>query len=398
MVSIRRPGRAFWTGSIVLLSGAIASLALLSARPSAQASAVVGPNQCINCHDHESERAWSGTREQAEVLRLFPDRGKQAGHVNSKNQLEDPKAAKFTAAAGMTNGDPYDPNGVCIKCHAVDPAANDGVSCESCHGPARSYLTIHKSLADQKPHPATGYAQDVKAGMRDIVGKPEVWARQCMTCHIMTTDPKFAALIKAGHPSGKDFDLSVKYAPVALHFKSGKDKYSRAQVAEIWTRVTAGTLAVPSPAPPSPPPALVIPPPAGPTPESARGAPGPAPGGGKAPAVDKSQATTADKADDKGAESRMPDTSADNRPPPLRPSATPSPSLAAAQGQLIAALTKLLNDHASMPVRAGTTVRPIPYQGPDAALLELQSEAIALALQVLGRAPAAKGPGDPGKR
>jgi hypothetical protein len=36
----------------------------------------------------------------------------------------------------------------------------------------------------------------------------------------------------------------------------------------------------------------------------------------------------------------------------------------------------------------------VPYNGPDAALLELQQEAIALALQVLGQAPKAPGKSD----
>jgi hypothetical protein len=54
---------------------------------------------------------------------------------------------------------------------------------------------------------------------------------------------------------------------------------------------------------------------------------------------------------------------------------------------LIAALAAALQNGGTAPVRQDAGLRPVPYSGPDAALLQLQSEAIALALQVLGQAP-----------
>lgn len=67
---------------------------------------------------------------------------------------------------------------------------------------------------------------------------------------------------------------------------------------------------------------------------------------------------------------------------------SPSSALATLQGRLIARLTELLESGGSAPVRTPATSRVVPYNGPDAALLQLQAEAIALALQVLGQPPA----------
>ncbi len=62
--------------------------------------------------------------------------------------------------------------------------------------------------------------------------------------------------------------------------------------------------------------------------------------------------------------------------------------MALVQGRLIVALTQLLQQGAAAPVHAGTPGATLtPYSGPDASLLQLQREAIALALDALGTAP-----------
>ena len=69
----------------------------------------LGNGRCLNCHEHEKEDAWYKTREMAEVQRLFKDRGEQAGHVNSMNQLESPKSKAFLKA--VNQADAYDLKG-----------------------------------------------------------------------------------------------------------------------------------------------------------------------------------------------------------------------------------------------------------------------------------------------
>jgi len=66
-----------------------------------------------------------------------------------------------------------------------------------------------------------------------------------------------------------------------------------------------------------------------------------------------------------------------------------SSGVAVVQGHVIAALTDLLNKGAGTPVAVkARTPLSRRYSGPDAALLQLQADAIALGLEALGTAPA----------
>jgi hypothetical protein len=204
---------------------------------------MLGPGQCLNCHDHDKEKDWYNSKELLEVVRLFPDKGANAGHVNSLNQLESPKSDAFAKAIGQA--DKYDVNGACVRCHATvfNGDANAGVSCESCHGPASAYLTPHQ-VKGSYDTAVTQY------GMTRLVGNIQGWTQQCTNCHVMDDD----RLIKAGHPAGDDFDLSKRYQPVSLHFKK---TYTPEQVNAIAKNEMAGIIFRRRPG--SPPPPLVVP-------------------------------------------------------------------------------------------------------------------------------------------
>ena len=106
---------------------------------------VLGPNECLNCHDHDAEKQWYEKKEIPEVQKLFPEKGANAGHINSLKQLESMKSNDFAKAIGLA--DKYDLNGACVRCHATvfGGDANAGVSCESCHGPASGYNKPHQT-------------------------------------------------------------------------------------------------------------------------------------------------------------------------------------------------------------------------------------------------------------
>jgi len=220
----------------------------------------LGPNECLNCHDHNPERAWYEKQEIPEVRRLFPDKGDKAGHINALNQMETPKSDEYAKAIGLA--DKYDINGKCVSCHATvfRGDANAGVSCESCHGPGSGYMKPHQTK-DSYEVSVSQY------GMLRLIGNIQGWTQQCTNCHVMDDE----RLIKAGHPSGDDFDLSKKYVPVSLHFKK---KYTEEEVANVAKAQMAGILHYrrtgtappvetataatapppPAPVPPSPPP------------------------------------------------------------------------------------------------------------------------------------------------
>jgi hypothetical protein len=254
--------------SLTLLSVFTALAAPASAQ---QPFKMLGPNECLNCHDHDAEREWYEKKEIPEVRRLFPEKGANAGHINSLNQMEADKSNEYAKAIGLA--DKYDVNGKCVSCHATvfRGDANAGVSCESCHGPGSGYLKPHQTK--------DSYEQSVaQFGMTKLIGNIAGWTQQCTNCHVMDD----ARLIKAGHPSGDDFDLTRKYAPVSLHFKK---KYAEADIAPTAraqmegiirfrrgetgpvTAAPATAPAAPSPPPPPPtanpgsaaPPAVLVP-------------------------------------------------------------------------------------------------------------------------------------------
>lgn len=249
-----------------------AALSVAAARGAAaqQKFQYVGPNECINCHDHQEERQWYEKKEIPEVRRLFPDRSEKAGHINSLKQLDEKKGDEWAAAIGLK--DKYDPNGVCVRCHATVFAgdANAGVSCESCHGPASGYLRPHQAKDSYE-------ASVAQFGMTRLIGNLPGWTQQCTNCHVMDDD----RLIKAGHPSGDDFDLGQKYLPVSMHFKK---KYSQADVSVIAKGEMEGILrrrgrvTPPAIVPPAPPGTPESPIPAPTTPPAVTpGSPPPAP-------------------------------------------------------------------------------------------------------------------------
>lgn len=91
----------------------------------------------------------------------------------------------------------------CLDCHALAPPAgvvagrleiDDGVTCESCHGPASGWLEGHRS-ADWS------HADSVAAGMRDL--RPAgARARLCLDCHLGAPGRQVDhELIAAGHPA-----------------------------------------------------------------------------------------------------------------------------------------------------------------------------------------------------
>lgn len=109
----------------------------------------------------------------------------------------------------------------CLSCHAlaVPPEQraetfdiSDGVSCESCHGPASGWLGQH--TVKDWPH-----ERSVKElgmlDMRDLVKRSE----RCLTCHLGTSE-KFVdhELIAAGHPD-LTFELNLFSDVEPKHWK-----------------------------------------------------------------------------------------------------------------------------------------------------------------------------------
>jgi hypothetical protein len=158
---------------------------------------VVGEAKCAECHKAENA-AWQHTHHFATFVAL------------PKN----PKATEITTALGLQGG--IRRNGLCLNCHftvaerdgATSPVS--GVSCESCHGAAKGWLTIHNDYGAGKTrdtetaeHKEKRHADADAAGMirKDRVN---LIAANCFSCH---TVPNEDLVTKGGHTAGSDFEL-----------------------------------------------------------------------------------------------------------------------------------------------------------------------------------------------
>jgi hypothetical protein len=109
---------------------------------------------------------------------------------------------------------------LCLKCHVhpnYDQASpsfrkQDGVSCESCHGPAGEWLTPHYRPGWK---PALGMVD-----MKTLYGRANV----CATCHVGTPEANVDHdLIAAGHPPLR-FEFATYFANLPPHWNVAKDR------------------------------------------------------------------------------------------------------------------------------------------------------------------------------
>ena len=170
-----------------------------AARSVAPPREVLGAGSCSSsgCHAAavEGHAAW----ESAYTVWASRDR-----HTRAYRVLHEPLAKQIVAAlAARDPARPQPPayeNQACLGCHATErrAAMADGVSCESCHGPAGDWLVAH-TLPGWKTKGNT-------LGMVDLAD-PFACASQCGQCHIGgppaadgTLHEVSHDLIAAGHP------------------------------------------------------------------------------------------------------------------------------------------------------------------------------------------------------
>ncbi len=146
--------------------------------------------------------------------------GRMVGDENTIWEEKDPHAKAFKTLANaaskkiadaMKLGDPTKA-AKCIDCHAMDAPkkgdklkdlAKEGVSCESCHGPAEKW---------KDPHQKAGWTDEQRktlgaAGLKDKFGMIDtndlgVRASMCVSCHLKIDKD----MVDAGHPE-LDFEM-----------------------------------------------------------------------------------------------------------------------------------------------------------------------------------------------
>ncbi len=190
--------------ALLLALAPVAAGAAPSAARAEEPFATLGPASCAQCHE-EQNRWW------------FKD-----AHFRTADPLFERRAryVQVGTLSGLRGAEIARGDRGCADCHGTvvtgreDREAQDGVGCESCHGPAERWLEPHKEGERSPGADRPGYLRALGQGMRDL-RRLEVRAEVCTRCHYITT-PR---LLSAGHPSGLGFDF-VRGMDEVRHWES----------------------------------------------------------------------------------------------------------------------------------------------------------------------------------
>lgn len=143
-------------------------------------------------------------------------------HKNSVDDIADNEdARKYAELSGIGAANFLKGTSRCMECHGTiitgkeGKEVEEGVSCESCHGPGSGYKDAHAEGPKGAPGSVRpGYTKSLPLGLKDLK-TPEVLADACIRCHLIT-DQKIVA---AGHPDGAKFNYKSGMKSVAKHWK-----------------------------------------------------------------------------------------------------------------------------------------------------------------------------------
>jgi hypothetical protein len=174
----------------------------------------LGPKKCQECHKAEA-KVWSGTK-----------------HAKSfKKVHKSKKAKKIVKAVG---GKSMKKTALCASCHYTSVKKGKkfklvaGPSCESCHGAAAEWISIHNKKAPKAEKIAAASAKGMiwPSQLFDV-------AANCNSCHGLTkenlTGDNIKAMLDAGHPMNADFEL-VKYSQGSVRHRFYPPKVTENQV------------------------------------------------------------------------------------------------------------------------------------------------------------------------
>jgi hypothetical protein len=203
----------------ILFAPLFAFSATASPAPSpAETGKYTGPGSCssTSCHGSVKPRADSRIFQNEYSIWVVKDK-----HAKAFDALTGPVGERMARILGLGKSEQA---AKCLACHALDVPAearaktfelNEGVTCESCHGPSSAWLGPHTTRN-------WTHEQSVAAGMydtRNLVRRTE----KCLTCHL-GTQKKFVdhEMIAAGHPD-LYFELDSFSAVMPRHWKTPRE-------------------------------------------------------------------------------------------------------------------------------------------------------------------------------
>ena len=186
--------------------------------PPAEASKYTGPGSCSSTSCHGSVKPRADSRIFQDEYSIWAVKDK---HAKAYDALAGPTGERMGRILGIGKSEQA---AKCLACHALDVPAearartfdlSEGVSCESCHGPASAWLGPHTTRN-------WTHEQSVSSGMydtRNLARRTE----KCLACHLGTQE-KFVdhEMIAAGHPD-LYFELDSFSAVMPRHWKTPRE-------------------------------------------------------------------------------------------------------------------------------------------------------------------------------
>lgn len=203
--------------AIALLLCTIASIRTLAQTHAAEAEAVgkyTGPGSCAStsCHGSILPRTENDVLQNEYSTWIVKDK-----HSKAYNALTGPIGEQIAKNLRLGKAETEKK---CLVCHSLNPPVagrsrsfdpSEGVSCESCHGPASGWLSVHMEQ-DAK------YEKSVRLGMNDM-RDPAARTKTCLGCHLGASDQYVDhEMIAAGHPM-LQFELDSFSAVMPRHWK-----------------------------------------------------------------------------------------------------------------------------------------------------------------------------------
>ncbi len=175
-----------------------AALAFGFAAPAAagpDASKVVGPTECAECHKDETA-VWKGTHHFT-TFRNMP-RTDKAREIADKMGIKRMKAESLCLDCHFTNQ---------VVAGKEKPVA--GISCESCHSASKDWVKVHSEFSGKKKETESAAEATARWELAEEKGmiRPKLiylLAKNCYSCHVV---PQEKLVNTGGHPAGSKFDL-----------------------------------------------------------------------------------------------------------------------------------------------------------------------------------------------
>lgn len=158
---------------------------------------VMGPDECAECHKEEA-KIWRNTHHFTTFTEM--PRSKKAREIADKLGIHRIKTEPLcTSCHFTTQSTPATP----------EPQAIAGISCESCHRPAKDWMKRHGGYSGKKKEtetPAEAAARWADAEAAGMLRPHMLYdlAKNCYSCHIT---PNEKLVNTGGHPAGSPFEL-----------------------------------------------------------------------------------------------------------------------------------------------------------------------------------------------